>query len=153
MNYRTLRQAIMQKPNGSFTSLLWERPCKVLAKVAKEHPELVVTKRVRATVRLGVQYDNMASVQEKRASGELPAVNAGLTWGTWLDYPNFIQYKGKIYLQCAEAPNSPMDVEYFINGRRATKEAAQVICPKSEFTDHGKLDKFTVNIEHILNIR
>lgn len=153
MNYRTIRETIMKKQPGTFTSILWERPLPLLAKVKKAAPQTIITKRVRATVRLGVSYDNMASVQIKRATGELPAVNAGLQWGEWLEYPNFIQHKGSVYLQCAEAPGSAMTVEYFINGRKATKESVAALCPKSVFTDHGKLDKFTINLDHILMLK
>lgn len=153
MTYRNIKEIISRKQPGTFTSILWERELPLLARVKKENPQFNVKKRVRATVRLGVSYDNMASVQAKRATGELPSVNQGLTWGTWLEYPNFITHNGKTYLQCAEAPGSKMEVEYFINGRPANKEAVAVLCPKSAFTDHGQLDKFTVNVDHILALR
>lgn len=151
MTYRNIKEVIAAKKPGTFTSILWERELPLLAKVKKENPQFIVMKRVRAVIRTGVRYDNIANVQAKRESGELPAVNAGLKWGEWLEYPNFIQHKGAVYLQCAEG--NIQQVEYFINGRQATREAVAVLCPKSAFTDHGKLDKFTVKVDHILAIR
>lgn len=149
MNYQVIKTVLSRKQNGSFTSLVWERQLPV----RKAYADNIVTKRSSGVVRCGISYDNMKSVQIKRADGILPAENAGLKWGEWLQYPNFIQHKGNIYLRCAESPNNKIKTEYFLNGRPVEKSEIEGICTKAAFTNHENLDVFTINVENILAIR
>lgn len=149
MNMNVIRDVVTRKQKGAFTSLLWERPLPV----RKAFADNIVTKRTSAVVRFGIEYDNMGSVQEKRANGELPATNDGLKWGEWSLYPYFIKHKGKNYLRCTEAQNSPIHTEYFLNGKKVRREAVEPICTKAAFTDHSKLDVFTIDCDNILAIR
>lgn len=150
MNMNVIRDVVTKKQKGSFSSILWERPLPVRKAYAGNN---IVTKRTSAVVRFGVEYDNMGSVQTKRANGELPTANEGLKWGEWSLYPYFIRHKGKNYLRCAEAQNSPIHTEYFLNGRKVDKATVEPLCTKAAFTDHSKLDVFTVDCDNILAIR
>jgi hypothetical protein len=127
---------------GQFVGCLWQRPMKTYKGV-----DAVVTKTVRTTVQVGVDYDARESVQAARASGEAPAVNAGLPWGRWLPgHENYvIEHKGKHYVRLypvRDAAGNPRSckVVYRINGVRVAKHQLAGICLASEFapgSDHG----------------
>ena len=87
MRFETLKRIVLAKPNGTYSHIIWEKTLPV----RKTFPGITVVKRTSGTVRTGINYDNMASVQLKRMSGELPTQNSGLLWGEWLTYPHFIQ--------------------------------------------------------------
>jgi hypothetical protein len=121
----------------------------------------VITKLVTMQARAGVSYDNMASVQEKRENGELPAENAGLPWGVWAKdnngkslFPHVIEHKGKLYFRfSAFSSNVQTVVKYFRNGVEVSKESVIADCLASEFAERESLDVFNVKAENILAIR
>jgi hypothetical protein len=106
------------------------------------------------TCRVGVNYDNIANVQEKRESGELPAENAGLPWGEWFLFPHIIAHKGNHYFRCTAVHNDNQipKVIYTRNGVVITKEEAKADSYASEFGDREERDVFTVKIESILEV-
>lgn len=149
MTYKSILQSVTGKQNGSFRSMMWEKALPV----KKSFSNQVVTKRSVGTVRFGIEYDHMKSVQEKRSNGTLPEQNSGLSWGQWKRYPYFIEHKGNTYLRCSVVPNNAIKTEYFLNGIKTTKEVIQNMCLKSAFSNHEKMDVFNVNIDNILYIK
>lgn len=149
MNYSLIKSRLAQKQNGAFTSILWERPMKTL----KAFSGQTITKRTSAVVRCGIEYDNIGRVIEARATGTAPAVNAGLPWGQWDDYPFSILHKGNRYLRVATVPNTRFTTEYFLNGVKVDKSAVQSMCIKSEFRDGEIPSVLTINTENILAMR
>jgi len=151
MNLPTLRGYVNKKQKGAFTSLLWESQLPVRAALKSTN---IVVKRTRGIVRCGVEYDNIGAVKTGRELGELPSVNAGLTWGEWEQYPYFIGHKGNHYLRVSLVHGSKFATEYFINGRSATKEECIPLCIKSAFPTNEKLPEvFSINVDNILAIR
>lgn len=61
MKLSTLRNRVYGIQKGAYTSILWERDAKV-----KKGCMDCVKKRVRATVRLGVNYENLSTVKNAR---------------------------------------------------------------------------------------
>ncbi len=120
-----------------------------------------ITKLVVMQARAGVNYDNMASVIEKRDNGDLPSENAGLPWGQWAKdengnslFPHVIEHKGGKYLRFASfASNVPSTVKYFRNGLEVDKESIIADCLASEFQERDALDVFNVKEANILDIR
>lgn len=150
MRFETLKRIVLAKPNGTYSHIIWEKALPV----RKNFPGITVVKRTSGTVRTGINYDNMASVQLKRMNGELPTQNAGLLWGEWLTYPHFIQHKGNKYLRVNLDSRNRLESEYFINGARATKEQAMVYCTKAAFpTNESKPDVLAINVDNIISIR
>lgn len=149
MKYSVIKKVVLDAVKGSFHSILWERPMKVKKAFAGQ----TIVKRSSAVVRFGVEYDNMKAVQSKRESGELPAVNQGLTWGMWAMYPYFIEHKGNTYLRCSVSKKNPVQTEYFLNGVKVDAETVKSMCLASEFTKKDSVDVFTLNVENILAIR
>lgn len=131
---------------GAFYRVTWQR----ILKVRKTHSQSIVVKTVVATVKAGITYDNLANVQDKRANGELPSVNAGLPWGQWLDFPRVIEHKGNHYLRLYPANEfGRMMVGYTLNGSPCSIETAKEHCLASEFSDNESLDCFTVKLDNL----
>lgn len=149
MTFENLKKVVLAGTKGSFRSILWERPMKT----RKAFSNCVITKRTSAVVRLGVNYNNIKAVKEKRSGGELPNVNAGLPWGQWKMFPYFIEHKGNIYLRCAISPKNKMRTEYFLNGVKVEKSVIEGMVLAGELKGKENVDVFTVNCENILAIR
>ena len=96
----------------------------------------------------------MKSTISGRATGALPAQNAGLSYGKWIPGQEkyLIEHKGQIYLRVASSPNKSVNT-YFINGVPSTKEEAEKMCLASEFKKGGETPSvMNIKIESIVNI-
>jgi hypothetical protein len=112
-----------------------------------------ITKKSSFQVQLGVEYDNKKSVQEKRADGTLPAENAGLPWGEWLQYPYVITHKGEQYLRVSLFNGTfKPTAAYYQNGVEITREQAQAQAYASEFQDHSGADCFSLKASNIVRV-
>ena len=109
----------------------------------------IVEKMVSGVFRAGINYDNKQSVQDKRESGELPAVNAGLPWGQWLIFPHVISHKGNLYLRIYPANQNQVKSEYFLNGISARREEIEPLCLASEFTERESVECMTIKLENV----
>jgi len=124
------------------------------AKVRKG--ETPIQKFSHMQVRVGVNYDNIAAVKEKRESGELPAENAGRAWGVYVPglFPYVILHKDQLYFHFSTV-NASMKTEtkWVRDGKEITAAEAQVSCLASEFADRGTtLECFDLKVESILEI-
>lgn len=130
---------------GAFYRVMWERKLKTY-----KGTTATLTKVVVAYVKAGLNYDNMVSVQAKRASGELPSVNQGLPWGTWYDYPRVIVHNLVYYLRLYPANDfGRMSVEYRLDGKPIAEAQAKEYCLASEFAGRESLDCFTVKLDNL----
>lgn len=114
-----------------------------------------IFKHSKFQARVGVDYDNMASVIEKREDGTLPATNAGLPYGEWVVFPILIAHKGAEQVRFS-AVNST--VKYPPRYLRAdgTEIAASEVEPHAlakEFAERDPLDCFNVKLENIVAAR
>ena len=147
MKFEKVMKKIEKIQKGSFHSMVWERQCKT----KKAFSDNIVTKRSYGTVRLGIDYDNMKAVQEKRANGELPEKNAGLTWGEWEVFPYIIKHKESMYLRVATSGNKT-NTEYFLNGKKVSYEDVEIMLLASEKKNSSDNDVFTINCENIISL-
>ena len=148
MTYKDIMNTITTTGKGTFHRMTWSKELKTLAKYKDAFK---VEKESTATVRFGVQYDNMKSVQGKRESGELPQENAGLPWGEWKEYPYTISHKGNEYLRASITPTTKIKTVYKLNGKEVDKtEIEKLVRAESK---GSKPDVLTVNIENIKNIK
>ena len=133
---------------GQFASLRMVRAMKV------RKGEMPIMKDSTFVCRIGVDYDNIAAVQEKRDNGELPAVNQGLPWGQWAVFPYLIEHKGEYYFRCTSVNGnnaSTPRVIYLRNGQEISKVDAESACLASEFRDDER-DVFNVTVSKIIAI-
>lgn len=85
MELKKVIEVIDNHKAGQFHSVEWEKELKTYKGI-----NATVTKHSKASaIRLGVEYDNKATVIEKRELGILPQKNAGLPYGEW-ERPNYI---------------------------------------------------------------
>lgn len=104
--------------------------------------------------RVGVNYDNIQAVKDKRAEGQLPAENAGLPWGEWVDFPYFIAHKGEYYVRCTVLRNAHRKApSYTQNDVEITKEQAEVMCLASEFREGNDNDVFNIRVSSIRSVK
>lgn len=144
-------QALLNK-RGQFVSIRIQR----IMKTRKGMPEII--KDSTLTVRVGVDYSNIASVKEKRENGELPsAEESKLPWGEFVEglFPYVIHHKGEYYVRCSVVnnnPNSHHSTKYFINGVEKTRDDIESMCLASEFRDRDDLDVFNVKMSNLIAI-
>lgn len=135
---------------GQIVTLRTIKDCKMRKGVAQ------IVKDSTFQCRVGVNYDNIANVQDKRDSGELPAENAGLPWGSWVEglFPYVIEHKGSYYFRCTTMHNAhSIHTRRFLrNGIEVSVEDAQAACLASEFKDMSDNDVFCVRVENIMEI-
>lgn len=129
---------------GQFFSIVWRREMKTRKSTTSK-----VEKMVSGVFRAGLDYDNKASVQDKRESGELPAVNQGLPWGSWLLFPHIISHKGNLYLRIYPTNANQVRAEYFLNGESARREEVEPLCLASEFAEREQAECITVKLSNV----
>jgi hypothetical protein len=113
-----------------------------------------ILKQSEFQCRVGVNYDNIASVKEGRANGEKPAENAGLPWGEWVVFPYVIAHKGEYYVRCTVVRNNFRKAAKFIRGGvEISKEEAQVACLASEFSEGGDNEVFNIKVSSIRSVK
>ena len=135
---------------GQFVSITYGRECKV----RKGAP--MVLKYSKMVLRAGISYDEIAAVQAKRESGELPEENAGLQWGAYVPglFPYIISHKDALYFRFFTVPNSArVSPTYVCNGVEISAEEARQHCLASEFAERETtLETITLKIEGILEV-
>lgn len=132
---------------GQFCGVTWLRDVKTRVAFKSLTVQKVVSAR---NIRAGVTYDNMASVQDKRESGELPAVNQGLPWGEWEIFPHVIKHKGNRYLRFALCDSSQFETTFLVNGEAKTRAEVEPMLLASELSDDTRPDVITVKESSIL---
>lgn len=148
MKLEKIMARIKKGQNGSFRSMVMERPLKT----KKAYADEVLTKRTETVVRLGVDYDNIKNVKMKRENGELPEKNAGLQWGEWESFPYIVKHKDKKYLRCATSKGNTPITTYYRNGKKVSFEEIENMLLASEKTSKEK-DVFSVDIENIIALQ
>ena len=120
-------------------------------KVKKGNPDIIKTSRFQC--RLGVNYDNMASVNVKRENGEIPLENQGLPYGKWVTFPYIIEHKGQFYLRCSKVNSgNTFAPEFTIAGKPVDRETVKSMALASEFSDKSELDVFNIKLDSITSI-
>jgi len=149
MELAQVRQAIQNTRKGTNVIVEWTRPCDT-----RKGTATVITKAVRMVCRMGIEYDNINNVIEKREEGTLPAVNAGLKWGTWFEYPYLISHKGKMYLRLSPGTSSlnSSSATFFMDGVETTKGTVIPYLLAKELKEKEDMDCFCLDINNITRL-
>lgn len=135
---------------GQIVTLRTMKDCKM------RKGEALIVKDSTFQCRVGVNYDNIANVKEKREDGRLPEENAGLPWGQWVEglFPYVIEHKGSYYFRCTMLHNehSIHKRRFLRNGIEVSVDEAKAACLASEFKDMSDNDVFCVRVENIMEI-
>lgn len=149
MTYEQTMDRIKAK-RGAYRAVLWERPLKT----RKNVKDVIVKRTYGTALRFGVCYDNMASTQKGREDGTLPSENQGLRGLAWI-IPNLTLRSlktGDTLVRVSLARNSTFNTEYFLNGRKVTKEEIEPLVLRSELGRHEMPEVFNLKTENILAI-
>lgn len=139
---------LLMSRKGQIVTLVTERNMKVRK---NQQP---IRKLSEFQCRVGVNYDNIKAVKEKRETGELPEKNAGLPWGEWVEFPYVISHKGELYIRCTAIKNDFVrEPVYTQNGDTITKLQAQAQCLASEFSERSDNEVFNIKLSSLLSVK
>lgn len=141
MELTTILNILADRRNGVAVKCHLLTEVKTLKKAKDEN--VIVTKETFTYIRKGIEYDNMASVKEKRENGTLPTENAGLPWGEWIEGLEgiAITHKGNEYVRLYPQSLIVPTVKYFANGVETSKDELVANGYVSKSTFAPKLDK------------
>jgi hypothetical protein len=152
MELTLVKKALQETPKGANIILEWNRP----VEVKKAFQGANITKQVRVVGRIGVDYDNLKAVQEKRETGELPSENAG----TWYDHDHEI--KGLVHHKTTRAPYVQImagtcksvkpSTTFLIDGKPVEKEIIAHMLTAKELKDSHGSDTIVCKIENLQKI-
>ena len=139
---------LLMSRKGQIVTVKTRRP----VKMKKGQPETF--KESEFQCRVGVNYDNIATVKEGRANGELPAENAGLPWGEWIEFPYTIGHKGETYVRCTMLNNGFRRAPVFTlaDGSVVDKATVQAGALASEFKDSDGA-VFNIKVSSLLEVK
>lgn len=151
MNTNMIINKLSTKRNGQFFNISYVSDLPMTAKAKREG--IVALKITKATVRKGISYKNMKSVQERL--GDRINEPLDLPWGSWVPEHRglLIEHKGKIYLRLYSSPNKNKSI-YLVNGKEVSLDELKSmgIVQNSYWNKTGKPDCLTVNTANIEEI-
>lgn len=126
---------------GAFQRVEWDSE----VKGAAAHKDRVLTKRVAATVRTGIKFENLAVNADRRDEiGKLP-------FGRWKSYPNVIENDEgtRDYARLYVVDNTVRSA-YFVDGKEVTKdEFDQYLTPSARKSKRSTGGTITVKLENL----
>lgn len=157
MNINMIIAKLANKNKGSFFKCEWIGDLPV--KTAYKKQGIVAHKETHATVRYGIRYANMKSVQQKVVEGK--NLTHELSWGLWVPGKEgiLIQHTNKVgetnlYLRLYTTPNKAK-VQYYVNGKPISKdELIKLGYVQDSYwkKNNENIDCFTVNVTNIKEI-
>lgn len=156
MELANVKSAVAATPAGANIVLEWNRSI-----TTRKTSNSVITKQTRMVGRIGLSYDNIAAVQEKRYYGDLPIENAGLPWGEWADdqpskYPSIVVNKGTYYLRIynGTSASSPIETQWTMDGEECSYEDVlpHLLAKDKRKPDSTRPDTMTIKVKDILRI-
>lgn len=143
---------ILKSKKGSNLTAIWRRPVKT-----KKSCTDSIEKETSIIVRGGIEYDNIAAVQDKRDSGELPVENAGLPeWQEWVEYPVILRHKGNgtEYVRFFPASGIPFKpkTKFFKNGIEISRADVEDVLLASEKSSGEVPLCYSVKVESVIEL-
>jgi hypothetical protein len=142
--------AKLKSRKGQFGRAVWEKSLKT----RKDYRDMSIRKRTTMVCRAGINYDNMTIVKEKRDSGMLPPVNAGLpAWQEWDEFPYLLQKKdepSKKYIRLY--PTNNLETLYFKNGKLSSLDEIREFVLASELPKGEKPDCISVGLDNVIEL-
>ena len=163
MTLNEVIKVLSKKQNGAFIKVLLctEMTSRQTSQSKKEGN--IVVKETLTTVRKGVNYGNIASVQKKlEARGDMyidPETGkktyaiGKLPWGQY--YKNsrtIIEHKGNYYLRLYTSPNKPK-VQYYLNGKVISSDDLRKTGIMQESYWKNKDTKNSVDIDECMTVK
>lgn len=133
---------------GQHILATWQRIAKTYNGI-----EAVVEKRVKAYVRAGIDYANLASVKQAIENGERGEVEP-LKWGQWIQFPFTIEHKGKEYVRLypASFDNLKPTTQWLLNGKEVDYSTVEPMLQASEKKHDEHPACFTLFADSVISI-
>lgn len=149
MKSQSMMLEFLMSRKGQIVTVKTERP----VKMKKGQPIVIKTSEFQC--RVGVNYDNVAVVKEARENGDLPAENAGLPWGEWIEFPYTIGHKGETYIRCTMANSKFRREPVFtlIDGTVIEKAKVKLGALASEFKEGAEKIVFNIKLSSLLDVK
>lgn len=147
-------QRLLNVPRGRIVRINTLRPMKMRQKDKETGKPITVQlfKSSTFSVRVGVDYENIASVKDKTEAGEREA-NGALPWGEWVKFPYLIGHKGSLYLRCTKVPGAYASSVIYAQVSEqlveCSEDEAKELCLASEFADREDSPVFNIKVETI----
>lgn len=149
MKSQSMMLELLMSRKGQIVTVKTQRP----VKMKKGQPEVIKTSEFQC--RVGVDYDNISVVKEARENGDLPAENAGLPWGEWIEFPYTIGHKGETYIRCTMANSKFRREPVFtlIDGSVIDKAKVKLGALASEFKEGVEKVVFNIKLSSLLDVK
>lgn len=147
-NNSAMINLIMGK-KGQFAHIKYLRPLKFRKDFEGLHYGF---KEVTGVFRIGIEYENLKSTSEKRDKG---MVVGGLNGREWVQYPYLLQsgdkLNPKLLVRVYTARNTKSEINFYIDGKKASPEQLDEMCLKSE-VDNSDKPMMDINLEYIKEV-
>jgi len=141
-----IAKKIMEK-KGQFCHLSYKRPLKFRKEFEESNYGY---KQVEGTFRLGIDYEELGVVQEKREQG---ITASGLKGKQWQKFPWFLEgANNTLLLRVYTARNTKSTTTFVLNGKEVSVEELEPFCLKSELDLRPHLTSFDINFNYIYKI-
>jgi len=151
MKKENILEIVKNIRKGTNTKIAWHRKCKT-----KKDFKGVISKRVEAIGRLGIDYNNQKKVIEKRNIGQLPESPEPI-WGgigEFIEYPYLIRHTktGQLYLRLYNnTGQTPNKVQYYQDGQPVDFFGVRDVLLASEKKEKSG-DCFCCKLDDVLSI-
>jgi len=135
--------------HGQLCNVKYSRPLKLL----KNYKDSRGFKHVSGVYRLGIDYNQLKSVQQKKLNGELPEETHDMLGREWLVWPYLMRTKtDKILVRLYTMRNAYKETSYELDGNLVELNELKGICAASEFNTEPDLDCFDISLDYIREI-
>jgi hypothetical protein len=136
--------------HGQNIAAKWRKTCKT----RKEFSSFVVEKETTATVRGGINFENLRSVRDGIENGERGEVQE-LPWGEWAMFPVHIAHKGADYVRLYPPTGGISQrpkVQWYLDGSPVEYALVEELLLASEKPRDEAPDCFTLKVENLISI-
>lgn len=156
MTEQSVYEALKGYQKGTYVRIGWESQ---LGSAAAKKAGLLIRKVTETTGRIGIHYQNIASVQVRKAEQEQQNMKPYTVWFKHVEgHPEIIEHlkdATKRYLQIfAVKPFAYPKIKYFLNGIEISKQDLENTgyCTKSDLTSNSDSEVFNIPIGNLLFI-
>lgn len=155
MTEQNVYEALKGYQKGSYIRLGWKS---TLGNAAAKKAGNVIIKQTETTGRIGIHYQNIASVKARKEQQE-PSEKTYKVWFKHVEgHPEIVEHlqdASKRYLQIfAVKPFSYSKVKYFLNGVEISKQDLEAtgLCTKSDLAPSSGSELFNIPLDNLLFI-
>jgi len=147
-----VEKVIAAAPKGANIILQWVRNAKTRKGTAAN-----IRKAVLTVGRVGIDYEKLGAVKEKRENGELPKESAGIgDWAEWVTFPYLIRHKGtgQLYLRMYSGTSDKIKpkVKWLKEGKVVPFDQVEADLLSEEKKTGEVKDCFIVKIEDLVTV-